>query len=32
LGIDAARDLAKDNHIIYDLKYVFPRDQVDLAL
>ncbi|MEK9652334.1 MAG: Vi polysaccharide biosynthesis UDP-N-acetylglucosamine C-6 dehydrogenase TviB [Betaproteobacteria bacterium] len=32
LRIDAMRNLVKEKHVIYDLKYAFPRDQVDLAL
>lgn len=32
LGIDGARRLGKAATVIYDLKYLFPRDQVDLAL
>ena len=31
-GIKAIKKLCKKNHIIYDLKYLFSRDQVDLRL
>ena len=29
LGIDAVRKLGRRNHVIYDIKYVFPRGAVD---
>jgi UDP-N-acetyl-D-glucosamine/UDP-N-acetyl-D-galactosamine dehydrogenase len=29
MGIDAVRKACKKNHVIYDIKYVFPADQVD---
>lgn len=32
LGIEGVRKLGKAPSVIYDLKYLFPRDQVDLAL
>ena len=32
LGIKAIKRLCKKNHVIYDLKYLFPKNQVDLRL
>lgn len=32
LGIDYIRSLAKKNHVIYDVKYVFKEDESDLRL
>ena len=29
LGADALHELGKDDHILYDLKYILPADQVD---
>ena len=29
LGIDAIRRLGKQNHILYDIKSLFPKEQVD---
>ncbi len=31
-GIQAIRQLGKDNHLVYDVKCLFPRDQVDARL
>lgn len=31
-GIDTIRELGKDNHVIYDLKYVLPKTEVDMRL
>jgi UDP-N-acetyl-D-galactosamine dehydrogenase len=28
-GIDSVRSACKKNHVVYDIKYVFPADQVD---
>ena len=32
MGVDAIRKLGKKNHLLYDLKYVLPKDSVDLRL
>ena len=32
MGVSELRKLCKDKHVIYDLKYVFPEDEVDLRL
>ena len=32
MGIEAIHKLCKKDHIIYDLKYLFSKDQVDLRL
>lgn len=32
LGVDYIRSLAKENHVIYDVKYVFPEGETDLRL
>ena len=32
MGIKFISKLCKKDHIIYDLKYLFPKDQVDLRL
>ena len=32
MGSAAIRQLGKANHVIYDLKYIFPADQTDLRL
>lgn len=32
LGIEYIRSLAKDNHVIYDVKYVFEESETDLRL
>ena len=29
MGIAAVRKVCKPNHVVYDIKYVFPADQVD---
>jgi UDP-N-acetyl-D-galactosamine dehydrogenase len=29
MGIDAIRKLGRKNHVLYDIKYVFPKDKVD---
>ncbi|MBA6296955.1 Vi polysaccharide biosynthesis UDP-N-acetylglucosamine C-6 dehydrogenase TviB [Colwellia sp. MB02u-9] len=32
LGAEKIKALGKENHVIYDLKYILPKDQVDLRL
>ncbi len=32
MGVQSIRNLGKRNHVIYDLKYVLPKDQVDIRL
>lgn len=32
MGVDAVRALGKQNHILYDLKYLFPADVTDIRL
>ena len=32
MGIKSIKKLCKKNHVIYDLKYLFPKDQVNLRL
>jgi len=32
MGVDAVRALGKQNHILYDLKYLFPADATDIRL
>lgn len=32
MGIDRIRALGKDDHVLYDLKYVFARDETDIRL
>ncbi|WP_201615685.1 Vi polysaccharide biosynthesis UDP-N-acetylglucosamine C-6 dehydrogenase TviB [Psychrobacter urativorans] len=32
MGIDNIRSLGKDDHVLYDLKYVFARDDTDIRL
>ena len=32
LGVDAIRKYGKDTHILYDLKYIFEKDDVDIRL
>lgn len=32
MGIDNIRALGKDNHVLYDLKYVFAKDKTDIRL
>lgn len=32
MGIDAIRGLGKDPHLLFDIKYLFPADQVDARL
>ncbi|MFT6925930.1 MAG: UDP-N-acetyl-D-galactosamine dehydrogenase [Psychromonas sp.] len=32
MGADKIHDLGKNNHILYDLKYVLPKDEVDIRL
>ena len=29
MGIDAIRSLGKENHVLYDIKYILPAKQVD---
>ncbi len=32
LGVDNIRKLGKENHVLYDLKYLLPKDLVDMRL
>ena len=32
LGIENIRKLGKENHVLYDLKYLLPKDEVDMRL
>ena len=32
MGVDAVRSLGKQNHVLYDLKYLFPADVTDIRL
>lgn len=32
MGIEAIRDLGKDNHVLYDLKYIFAKNDTDIRL
>lgn len=32
MGVEAIRTLGKQNHVLYDLKYLFPADATDLRL
>jgi UDP-N-acetyl-D-galactosamine dehydrogenase len=32
LGVEKIRSLGKSNHVLYDLKYIFPKDAVDMRL
>lgn len=32
LGVDSIRQLGKKNHILYDLKYLLPKESVDIRL
>jgi len=32
MGADAISTLGKENHVLYDLKYVLPKDEVDMRL
>ncbi len=32
MGVDKIRALGKNNHVLYDLKYVLPKDSVDMRL
>lgn len=32
LGVDEIRKLGKDNHVLYDLKYLLPKGSVDMRL
>ena len=32
MGVEAIRALGKQNHVLYDLKYLFPTDATDLRL
>ena len=32
LGIDNIRKLGKESHVLYDLKYLLPKDSVDMRL
>jgi len=29
MGVDGIKALAKDNHVLYDIKYLLPSDSVD---
>lgn len=32
MGVPAIRDLGRDNHVLYDLKYLFAKDDTDIRL
>ena len=32
MGVDNIRALGKGNHVLYDLKYVLPKESVDMRL
>ena len=32
LGVEKIRSFGRRNHILYDLKYLFPKDSVDMRL
>lgn len=32
MGVEAIRELGKSKHVLYDLKYILPSEQVDLRL
>jgi UDP-N-acetyl-D-galactosamine dehydrogenase len=32
LGVDSIRAFGKENHVLYDLKYLLPKDSVDMRL
>jgi len=32
MGFDAIRKLGKENYVLYDLKYVLPKEAVDMRL
>lgn len=32
MGVEAIRKLGKENHVLYDLKYVLPKESVDMRL
>ncbi|WP_199507191.1 MULTISPECIES: Vi polysaccharide biosynthesis UDP-N-acetylglucosamine C-6 dehydrogenase TviB [unclassified Psychrobacter] len=32
MGVSAIRDLGRDNHVLYDLKYLFTKDDTDIRL
>lgn len=32
MGISEIRKLGNDNHVLYDLKYIFPKNEVDIRL
>lgn len=32
IGVSAIRDLGRDNHVLYDLKYLFTKDDTDIRL
>ena len=32
LGVDNIRKLGKENHVLYDLKYVLPKESIDMRL
>jgi len=32
MGVSAIRDLGRDNHVLYDLKYLFTKDETDIRL
>lgn len=32
MGVKSIRNLGKDNHLLYDLKYIFPAEETDIRL
>ena len=32
MGVEKIRELGKEKHVIYDLKYILPKDMVDMRL
>lgn len=32
MGVKAIRELGRSKHVLYDLKYVLPKDDVDIRL
>jgi len=32
MGVSEIRELGNDNHVLYDLKYIFPKSEVDIRL
>jgi UDP-N-acetyl-D-galactosamine dehydrogenase len=32
MGVSAIRELGRDNHVLYDLKYLFAKDDTDIRL